>query len=92
MGGIATSRIEDVVKPQREAPVRESLADEIHAIGTGEIQTRADIARALGREPDESQRRPGHVQNARGGDAVVARLPGINAELAAVSPGLSRTG
>jgi hypothetical protein len=43
--------IEDVVKPQREAPVRESLADEINALGTGEVQARADIARALGREP-----------------------------------------
>jgi alkylated DNA nucleotide flippase Atl1 len=45
--------IEDVVKPQREAPIRESLADEIHALGTGEIQTRADIARALGRAADD---------------------------------------
>ena len=45
--------IEDVVKPQREAPVRESLADEINALGTGEIQTRAELARALGREPDD---------------------------------------
>lgn len=45
--------VEDVVKPQREAPVRESLADEIDAVGTGEIQGRADIARALGREPSD---------------------------------------
>jgi hypothetical protein len=45
--------IADVVKPQRDAPVRESLADEINALGNGEVQTRADIARALGREPDD---------------------------------------
>lgn len=45
--------IDDVVKPQRDAPVRETLADKIDALGTGEVQTRADIARALGREPDD---------------------------------------
>lgn len=45
--------IEDVVKPDRPAPVRESLADQIDAIGTGHVQTRADIARALGRTADD---------------------------------------
>lgn len=45
--------IEDVVKPQREAPVRESLAEEIDSLGKGEIQTRAEIARALGRSNDD---------------------------------------
>ena len=46
--------IEDVVKPQREAPVRDTLADEIDALGTGEIQTRAEIAKALDRESSDA--------------------------------------
>ncbi|HET6999351.1 MAG TPA: DnaB-like helicase N-terminal domain-containing protein [Solirubrobacterales bacterium] len=45
--------VDDVLKPQREAPVRESLADEINAVGTGKVQARADIARALGRDPTD---------------------------------------
>lgn len=45
--------VEDIVKPQREAPVRATLADEIDAIGTGEMQKRAEIAKALGRSSDD---------------------------------------
>lgn len=45
--------IDDLVKPQREAPVRESLADEIDELGTGDVQSRADIAAALGRSNDD---------------------------------------
>lgn len=45
--------IEDVMRPAREAPVRQSLADQIDALGTGDVQKRADLARALGREPDD---------------------------------------
>jgi len=45
--------VEDLLKPERPAPVRESLADNLDALGTGDVQTRADLARALGREPDD---------------------------------------
>jgi hypothetical protein len=45
--------IEDVLKPERSAPVRDSLAEQIDALGTGEVQTRADLARALGRDPSD---------------------------------------
>ena len=45
--------VEDIVKPQREAPVRDTLADQINAVGNGEIQSRAEIAKALGREADD---------------------------------------
>jgi hypothetical protein len=45
--------VDDILKPQREAPVRESLADEIDALGTGQIQSRAEIAQALGRESSD---------------------------------------
>lgn len=45
--------IEDVVKPQREAPVRSNLAEEIDAVGTFAPQRRADIAKALGRPSDD---------------------------------------
>jgi hypothetical protein len=45
--------IDDLLQPQREAPVRDTLTDQIDAIGTGEVQSRADIARALGREADD---------------------------------------
>lgn len=45
--------IEDLLKPERPAPVRESLADQIDALGTGEIQSRAELARAVGRKPDD---------------------------------------
>ena len=45
--------VEDMLKPDRPAPVRESLADEIDALGTGEIQSRADLAKGIGREPDD---------------------------------------
>ena len=45
--------VEDMLKPERPAPVRESLTDQIDAVGTGEIQSRADLARAVGRDPDD---------------------------------------
>lgn len=45
--------VSDVIKPQREAPVRDKLAEEIDRLGTGDVQTRADIARALNRKPDD---------------------------------------
>ncbi len=45
--------IEDVLRPERPAPVREKLADQIDSIGSGELQARADIARAVGREPSD---------------------------------------
>lgn len=45
--------IDDVVRPERSAPVRQTLADEIDALGAGGIQTRAELARALGRESDD---------------------------------------
>lgn len=45
--------IEDVLKPDRAAPVKEHLAEKLDALGTGEIQSRADLARALGRKADD---------------------------------------
>ena len=45
--------VEDMLKPERPAPVRESLVDQIDALGTGELQTRGELARALGREPND---------------------------------------
>ncbi len=45
--------VEAMLKPERPAPVRESLADEIDGKGTGEMQSRADLARAVGRDPDD---------------------------------------
>ena len=45
--------IDDVLKGDRSAPVRKTLAEEIHALGTGEIQTRSEIARMLNRESDD---------------------------------------
>ena len=45
--------VEDMLKPERPAPVRENLADQLDALGTGEIQSRAELAHALGRESDD---------------------------------------
>jgi hypothetical protein len=45
--------VEDVMKPERPAPVRESLAEQLDQLGTGQVQTRAELARALRREPDD---------------------------------------
>jgi AAA domain-containing protein len=45
--------VEDIIKPEREAPVRDTLIEQIDQLGTGEVQTRADIARAVGKEPDD---------------------------------------
>ena len=45
--------IEEMLKPERPAPVRETLADKIDALGTGEVQRRADLARAVGKDPDD---------------------------------------
>ena len=45
--------VEDMLRPERPAPVREKLADQIDALGTGEIQTRSELARGVDREPDD---------------------------------------
>jgi len=45
--------VEELLKPDRPAPVRDTLADEIDAVGTGEAQARAELARAVGREPND---------------------------------------
>lgn len=45
--------VDDLLKPAREAPVRDTLAEQIDALGTGAVQTRADIARKLLRDPDD---------------------------------------
>ena len=45
--------VEDMLKPERAAPVRETLVDLIDAAGTGEVQALAEIARALDREPSD---------------------------------------
>ena len=42
-----------MLKPAAPAPVRESLADQIDALGTGDVQSRAELARALSREPSD---------------------------------------
>lgn len=51
--GDGDTTVEDVLKPERAAPVRENLAEQIDKLGTGEIQTRSDLARAIGREPND---------------------------------------
>jgi hypothetical protein len=43
-------RIEDLVKPERAAPVVDALLEEIDGIGTGEIQSRSEIAEAVGKD------------------------------------------
>lgn len=48
-----SATVEELLSPQREAPVRDTLAEQIDRIGTGEVQTRAEIARALGRDPSD---------------------------------------
>jgi len=45
--------IDALLKPERPAPVRDDLADHIDALGTGQIQTRAELAGALGRSNDD---------------------------------------
>jgi hypothetical protein len=45
--------IGDVLTPERKAPVRENLAEQIDKLGTGKIQTRGEIAQALGRTADD---------------------------------------
>jgi len=45
--------VDDLLRPQREAPVRDTLAEQIDELGTGEIQTRAEISKALGRSADD---------------------------------------
>lgn len=45
--------VADLLKPDRAAPVRDTLADQIDAAGTGNVQTRAEIARAIGRDPND---------------------------------------
>lgn len=45
--------IESLMRPDRAAPIRDHLIDEIDRLGTGQVQTRAEIARALGRKPDD---------------------------------------
>jgi len=45
--------IADVLTPARQAPVRDSLAEQIDRLGTGAIETRAEIAKALGRSADD---------------------------------------
>jgi hypothetical protein len=47
-------RVEDVLTPERPAPVRESLAEQIDRLGTGAVQSRTEIARLLKREPTDS--------------------------------------
>lgn len=46
-------RVADVLKPERSASVRDSLAEQIDKLGTGEVQTRGELAKALGRKPDD---------------------------------------
>jgi hypothetical protein len=45
--------VEDVIKPQRDGSERGSVADEIHALGTGQVQSRSEIAKVLGRRADD---------------------------------------
>lgn len=45
--------IDDILKPTREAPVRDNLADVIDALGTFQPQKRSEIAKALGRSSDD---------------------------------------
>jgi len=45
--------VSDLLRPDRPAPVRETLAEKIDAVGTGQIQSRAEIARHTGRDPDD---------------------------------------
>ncbi|MCB8970366.1 MAG: AAA family ATPase [Solirubrobacterales bacterium] len=45
--------IADVLKPDRSSPIRDTLTEQIDRVGTGEIQSRADISRAVGREPND---------------------------------------
>jgi hypothetical protein len=46
-------RVEDVLRPDRPAPVRDTLAEQIDALGTGDVQTRAGLARAHDRDPSD---------------------------------------
>jgi len=46
-------QVNDLLKPDRAAPVRDSLAEAIDQIGTGEVQSRSDIARAVDKRPDD---------------------------------------
>jgi len=48
-----TLTLADVITPGRPAPVRDNLADEIDALGTGQTQSRAEIAQLLGRKSDD---------------------------------------
>jgi hypothetical protein len=45
--------VDDILRPSREAPVRDGLADVIDGIGTGRPQRRSEIAKALGRSSDD---------------------------------------
>ena len=45
--------VEDILKPAREAPVRNNLAEELDAAGTGEIQARSDLAERVGRSSSD---------------------------------------
>ena len=45
--------VEELLKPDRPAPVRDTLADELDAVGNGKAQARAELARAVGREPND---------------------------------------
>lgn len=44
---------QDVLTPATESPVTDPLTEEVDAIGTGQVQSRAEIARKLGREHND---------------------------------------
>jgi hypothetical protein len=45
--------VDDLLRPARATPLLDTLTEQVDAAGTGEIQRRADLARAVGREPDD---------------------------------------
>lgn len=45
--------VEDIVGSDRQAPVKDALAEQIDEIGTGKVQSRTEIAKAVGRKPDD---------------------------------------
>lgn len=58
-------RVEDLLRPEQPAPVRRGLAEEIDAAGTGEVQSRTELAEAVGRDAKDGSvgRALGQLEN-----------------------------
>ena len=59
-----------------ESPVRDQVADQLDAVGTGQPQRQADLARAVGREPDDSTVRAA-LREARAGRSLAPRRKAV---------------